>query len=117
MRRICLLKFSFFIDINSKCQVKEIIEPVKNVSKLEVYSLALRGETLVSYLKKVLSEKTINICIGLRDNSESLFGNSITKDDEIMWQMVIKPRFNEQVLKVSYNLVRQFLNQSNKLYT
>ncbi len=29
MRRICLFKFSFFIDINSKCQVKEIIEPVK----------------------------------------------------------------------------------------
>ncbi len=76
------------------------------------------GDFNATDLRKILAGKTANVRVGLDDITESISGNSNTKDVETMLQMVhvyfVKPRFDEQAFKVLQSNINNYIIRRSK---
>ena len=76
------------------------------------------GDFSSTDLKKVLAGKTASVRLSLNDISESISGNSNTKDVETMLQLVhvhfVKPRFDNEAFKVLESNIDNYLIRRSK---
>ncbi|MBD0833454.1 M16 family metallopeptidase [Aestuariibaculum sediminum] len=81
-------------------------------------SMSGLGEFSATDLKKVMAGKTASAGISLNEISESVSGNSNTKDVETMLQLVhlyfVKPRFDENAYKVLESNLDNYLVRRSK---
>lgn len=84
----------------------------------DMLSISGLGEYSATELRKILAGKTASMTPVIGETTESLQGNSSTKDVETMLQMAhlyfAKPRFNEQTFEVLQGNIKNYLVRRSK---
>ena len=81
-------------------------------------SMSGLGDFSSTELTKTLTGKTANVSLNLSDLSENIYGNSVTKDVETMFQITylkfVKPRFDKSMYTIMFTNLQNDLKNRDK---